>query len=180
LLTSTANIIGNSITFTASSSTGLLITMAQTSTIFKGMPITFSTVSGVLPTGLAANTIYYVTADDSFNGTTAFHVSTTFANAMAGTAISYTNSGTAPNIVSLAPAGALEGEYAHTQLTAEVGAHNHTGTVAIGQSGTGSSGSGISGTTSGPLSLTISNNSPAGTPFNVTQPGTLMNVFIKL
>jgi hypothetical protein len=175
LLTSTAFILGNSDTFTASSSSGLLITTAQAIQMFKGMPIVFSTTSGILPTGITANTIYYVTADSSYNGTTTFHISTTFANAMAGTAISWTDNGTAPNTISFAPSGASEGESAHIQLTGEVGPHTHPNVVNTTGSGVGNippTGSEFAGNTG--------TNTPNSVPFNVMQPSTLYNIFMKL
>ena len=155
-----------STTFTSTSN---VITAANTVGFFNGMPVNFTGTS-VLSTKL----IYYVA---SFNGTTQFRLASTFANAMAGTTLTFANdSGT----VSSTLQGSVEGEYAHTQLTAEVGSHTHTGTVAI-QSALGATGSSVSWMLPGSTTpLSINANSPAGTPFNVTQPGTFYNMFIKL
>ena len=179
-LPATASFAGSSSTFTATSSSGLLITTAQPMLIFKGMPIEFSTSTGTLPTGITANTIYYITADASFSATT-FHISTSFANAMAGTSISYTNTGTPPNNILFSVAGSFEGEYAHLQLTGEVGVHTHTATAPIQTLGiTGpSGGSSLFMVAGGTTAVTVAN-SASNVAANVTQPGTFMNIYMKL
>jgi hypothetical protein len=171
--------VAYSTTFTASSSSGLLLTAANSMGVFRGMPFTVSNSGGALPTGLSANTVYYVTADASFSATT-FHASTTFANAMAGTAIAYTNSGTGTQTIYTATEGSYEGEYAHVQLQGELATHTHTGSVAlgIGNQGTNPTGFNTSATT-GPTGLTI-NNAGSSTAFNITQPGVFYNMFMKL
>ena len=178
-LPATASFAGASSTFTATSSSGLLITTAQAMLIFKGMPVEFSTSTGTLPTGITANTIYYITADASFS-TTTFHISTSFANAMAGTAVSYTNTGTPPNNVSFAIAGAFEGEYAHTQLLTELASHVHTTAVpsAAGGQMVTAGANAINN-----VSQNVTSSTPVGgatNPFNVTQPGTFLNIYMKL
>lgn len=181
-----------STTFTASSSSGLLITTANAVNAFKGMTVTFSNSGGALPTGLSANTVYFVTADASFNGNaatgagaTTFHVSTTFANAMAGTAVTFTNTGSGTQTITLTLAGAYEGQYAHTQLLGELATHNHTATTSS------PSGVTVSGATN-VMALAQSNtfnytsvgvtiaNAGSSVPFNVTAPGTFFNMFMKL
>ncbi len=175
-------------TFTATSSTGLLITTANAVNVFRGMPVTFSNSGGTLPTGLVANTVYFVTADASFSATT-FHVSTTFANAMAGTAVAYTNAGSGTNTVIMSLAGEITGEYAHSQLATEVGAHSHSASTDVVGFNTASgsltnvivgSGGGSGGRNPYSLQTTISNNTPAGTAFNIVQPSTFYNIFMKL
>ena len=177
LLAATATFTGYASTFTASNSSGLLITLGQSMNAFKGMPVTFSNVGGALPTGLSVNTIYYITSDNSNPGAS-FHVSTTFVNAMAGTAITWTDAGSGTNNVSVAPAGAIEGEYSHTQLVNELATHSHaasSGSFMI---------SGIVGLGSGSTEFasTAANTATQGNsqPFNVTQPSTYCNIYIKL
>lgn len=159
----------------------LLLTTANNVNFFNGMPIYFSNSGGALPTGLSANTIYYV-AD--FNGTASFHVATSFANAMAGTVVMWTDDGSGTNTVKSALPGSYEGEYAHTQLDAEVGSHVHLPSpggqefVCSQPSGniyTGDGGLGTLYTTTGDISR-----SGSQTAFNVTQPGTFLNIFMKL
>lgn len=167
-----------STTFTASSSGGLAITAANNVSYFNGMPIVFSTVTGTLPTGVVANAVYYVA---NFNGTTAFNVATSFANALAGTVISYTNAGTAPNIVSAAIVGSSEGEYAHTQLSAELAAHTHPPlSPATSYVMNSSGGSGLSGSGGVNVGFATTGSSGSSSPFNVTQPGTFLNIYFKL
>ena len=161
-----------STTFTASNSGGnLLLTAANTVNYFNGMPVYVS--GGSLPSTIGANTIYYVAG---FNGSTAFFLSTTFANALAGTVIGYAaGSGT---VVS-APAGTTEGEYAHAQLLSELIGHTHAATAGafVLTSGTGV-GYTSGGSNLGTSALTAA--SGGSLPFNVTQPGTFYNIFMKL
>lgn len=74
-------------TFTASSSSGLLLTTATD--LPTGTEITVQT-TGALPTGLAAATNYYVIRASS----TTCRVATSRVNADAGTAVAYTDAGT--------------------------------------------------------------------------------------
>jgi hypothetical protein len=159
-------------TFTASSSTGLLLTAGNAMSLFNGMPVYVS--GGSLPSTIGANTIYYVSG---FNGTTTFYLSTTFANAMAGVVIAYAaGSGT----VTSALAATYEGEYAHTQLLTELAQHTHNANAAnfvnIGSGGVFTAGAsgGSTGLTAGITGFS------ATAAANVTQPGTFMNIFMKL
>lgn len=74
-------------TFTASSSTGLLLTYANDWTTFQKVRFT---TTGTLPTGLALATDYWLVRQ----GATSAKVSTSFANAIAGTVIAFTDAGT--------------------------------------------------------------------------------------
>lgn len=73
--------------FTASSSSGLLLTYAQDWTSF---PKVRFTTSNTLPTGLALATDYWLVRVSA----TTSRVATSFANALAGTVIAYTDGGT--------------------------------------------------------------------------------------
>ena len=152
LLPTTALFTTMKSTFTASSSSGLLITTTGglSMELFYGMPIVFSNTGGALPTGLSANTVYYVTADASFSSST-FHVSTTYSGAITGSAIAYTDSGSGTNTVSIAPQGPATGEFFHSIVVAS-----------------GGSGSLAAGATINTL------------PFNIVQPSILYNMYIKL
>ena len=92
---STTNVTGtgsrtliNSNTFTASSSSGLLLTYTNDFNTFTKVRVTNS--GGGLPTGLAIDTDYYLVR---VSATTA-RVATSLANAIAGTVIAYTDGGT--------------------------------------------------------------------------------------
>ena len=76
---------------TVTSSSGLLVTLAGNHGLKPGAAVTFT--AATLPTGITAGVSYYVTNDSSFSAT-AFHISTSAANAGAGTAVSYTDAGT--------------------------------------------------------------------------------------
>jgi len=77
----------NSNTFTASSSSGLLLTYTND---FRTYTQVRFTTTGTLPTGLSLATDYWIVRQ---SGTTA-NVSTSMANAIAGTFIAYTDAGT--------------------------------------------------------------------------------------
>jgi len=73
-------------TFTASDASGLLLTYAQDWQNFSKVRVT---TTGTLPTGLALDTDYWLVRQSA----TTAKVATTFANAIAGTVVSYTNGG---------------------------------------------------------------------------------------
>jgi hypothetical protein len=90
---STTNVTGtgirtliNSNTFTASSSGGLLLTYTNN---FNTLTKVRFTTSGTLPTGLALNTDYYLIRVSA----TTSNVAASLADAIAGTAIAYTDTG---------------------------------------------------------------------------------------
>lgn len=95
---STTNVTGtgsrtliNSNTFTASSSSGLLLTYTNDfNTLTK---VRFSNSGGALPTGLSALTDYYLVR---VSATTA-RVATSLANAIAGTVVAFTDAGSGTN-----------------------------------------------------------------------------------
>lgn len=83
----------NSNTFTASSSSGLLLTYTNDFNTFT--KVRFTNSGGALPTGLSINTDYYLVR---VSATTA-RVATSLANAKAGTVIAYTDAGSGTNTV---------------------------------------------------------------------------------
>lgn len=92
---STTNVTGtssrsliNSNTFTASSSSGLLLTYTNDFTNLT--KVRFTNSGGALPTGLSTLTDYWLVRVSS----TTARVATSLANAIAGTVISYTDAGT--------------------------------------------------------------------------------------
>lgn len=78
----------NSNTFTASSSSGLLLTYANDWNSFT--KVRFTNSGGALPTGLSTNTDYWLV----WQSATTAKVATSFANAIEGTVIAYTDGGT--------------------------------------------------------------------------------------
>lgn len=83
----------NSNTFTASSSSGLLITYTNDfNTLTK---VRFSNSGGALPTGLSTLTDYWLVRVSS----TTARVATSLANAIAGTVVAYTDGGTGTHTV---------------------------------------------------------------------------------
>ncbi len=166
--------------FTGSNSGGkILLTASNPIALFAGMP--FIVIGGSIPDSLALNTVYYVSAIPA-PSSTVFQVSTTFANAMAGTTIAYGSTNGSGSII-LANAGNFAGEYAHLQLTAEVGVHSHNFLSTPSQNYSGvnqggfQSGGAVTALVQG---NTLTANSAANSAFNVTQPSTFYNMFIKL
>jgi hypothetical protein len=176
LLAATPTLTGFSSVVTASSSTGLLWTTAAANllNLFLGNTISFTSTTSLV--NVISTSIYYIIPIS----TTTFKIATTFANALAGTAVAYTGAETGTVTAYLQTTGSIEGEYGHTQLATEVAAHIHGLT---GQTGTAvsvvSTGGGSTFLTNSPGS-NVTNASSAGTAFNVTQPGVFYNIFIKL
>ena len=155
-----------------------VFTSSSAMSLYRGCPVIFTNSGGALPASITANTIYYA----SPSSTTTFCVATSFANAIAGNYVAYTDAGSGTTTVTASFSGESVGEYAHTQLTCEVGSHKHTGTVAlnIGALGANSTGFNTSAANSPATALNINNNTPSGTPFNLVQPATYYNIYIKL
>jgi hypothetical protein len=144
---------------------------------YQGQPVVFQ---GSLPSSLVTTFVYYVT--NILSGT-AFELSTTYAGAIAGSSlVPYAAGGPATIITSVN--GTILGEYAHTQALNELYNHTHNpgspGTSFV-EGGTGAltinAGAGISSSIA-----TTGGVTGEGTqvPFNVTQPGTYYNMYIKL
>ncbi len=173
-------------TTTNDATTRMLVTATNNVTYFNGMPIQFSTTTGVLPSPITANTIYYVAY---FNGTNTFYLATTFAAAMAANnggaaiaanTITWASNGTPPNNMMMAPAGTYEGEYAHTQLLNEIMQHTHDANAA-NFADVGSGGVYTAGAAGGSTAVTAGiHGYGTQAAFNVTQPGTMMNIYMKL
>lgn len=165
-------------TYTASNSGGsLLITTSSPKVVFNGMPIAFNQVT-TLPSGIFSNIIYYVSG---FNGTNAFFISNSFNNAITASHIAYSAGDGGSNTVQGALLGSYTGEFAHTQLVPELASHGHISDYdAIGSVGSAqviAANQGISATKK--LSGQIE---PAGSSvaFNIVQPSTFYNMFMKL
>ena len=93
--TTTAQTVINSNTFTASSSSGLLLTYTND---FQNLSkVRFTNSGGALPTGLSAGTDYWLIR---VSATTA-RVATTYANAIAATAIAFTDAGTGTHTMTM-------------------------------------------------------------------------------
>ncbi|MEF8755929.1 MAG: hypothetical protein V5B60_18685 [Accumulibacter sp.] len=86
--TTTEQATVNSNTFTASSSTGLLLTYANDWSNYQ--KVRFTNSGGALPTGLSAGTDYWLVRQSA----TTAKVATSYANALAGTVVAYTDAGT--------------------------------------------------------------------------------------
>lgn len=173
----------NKTTFTGSAFGGnQVITTANSVNFFNGMPIIFT--GGSLPAAITANTLYFV---GNFNGTNSFTVATSFANYLTGTYVAAVGPGTGSGTVIGSVSGSFEGEYNHLLTLSELISHSHnplapnTGfwesVVAGGAFGinAGAPANANPAATTGDVT-----NLPTQTLLNVTQPGTFMNIYIKL
>lgn len=86
--TTTAQSVVYTNTFTASSSSGLLLTYANDWNNYQ--KVRFTNSGGALPTGLSLNTDYWLVRQSA----TTAKVATSYANALAGTTIAFTDAGT--------------------------------------------------------------------------------------
>lgn len=172
LLQATPTFKGYQSTVTASSSTGLLWTTAASNlmNLFLGNTVTFTSTTTLI--NVNAFAVYYIIPIS----TTTFKIATSFANALAGTAVAYTGAETGTVSAYIQLSGSNEGEYAHTQLINELAAHSHNlGNSYVVNTGTAQNViSTISGTTNSTATTGTS------TPFNVTQPGVFYNIYIKM
>lgn len=94
MTTTTARSTINGETFTASSSSGLLLTYAQDWKNYSKVRFTTTTT---LPTGLSLNTDYWLVRQSA----TTAKVATSYANALAGTVIAFTDAGTGTHTLTL-------------------------------------------------------------------------------
>ena len=172
LLQAASAYVGYKSIVTASSSTGLLWTTASSNllNLFLGNTITFTGASALV--NVNAKNIYYVVPVSS----TTFMIATTFANALTGTVVAYTGAETGAVTAYLQQTGSNEGEYAHTQLVAELAAHTHTYNVP----GSSSLQGGANAQFSNALAPATTGSTGSSAPFNVTQPGTWLNIYMKL
>lgn len=172
-----ALILAYATVYTASNSGGnLLLTTANSMSIWNGMPFYILNSGGTFPGNLGANTIYYVSG---FNGTTSFFVSTTFAGALIGNVLAFSSAGTGTQTIHSALEGTIEGEYSHQQILTELVGHTHPATsgdfvITVGSTVNYDAGAGNLGQS--PLTGAVGGN----IPFNITQPGTFYNMFMKL
>lgn len=172
-------------TASASNSGGkLLITVSNSDFFFIGQPITF-TSSATLPAPLVANAVYFVS---TLNVTVAntFFVATSFANALAGTVIAFGSAGSGTQTIMGIYAGTQTGEYSHAQLLSEMVNHTHNplapavnflGGLSAGGSATVPAGTLV---IAEPTTGLITGYPAAQSRFNVTQPGTFYNMYMKL
>ena len=173
-------------------SQSLVLTMTNSATpatinCYTGMPVTFST-TGSLPGGLAAGVVYYASQTGLQVQSTTICIASSFTNAIQGSLIAYSSVGTPPNTISVALAGTNAGEYQHDQLQSELAPHYHRpNTLPTNDGGptfitnaTGASGFNLTGSAAVINTQSFTSTVGGGSPFNVTQPGTYMNMYIKL
>lgn len=153
--------------------TSNLFTVADTTLYYQGSPVILTSSSGgTINAAFTFGTVYFVVPVS----VTTFKLANTYALAIAGTAITPagTNDSTPTVTISFA-FGSYFGEYQHVQLETELALHHHN---YILQSAGAGSGAPTGNGTPAPAASTTDTGSSA--PFNIVQPSTYMNVFIKL
>ncbi len=168
-------VFGTNLTFTAVAATDL-ITVSSTATLPTGTPVLVSNTGGALPVPLVANTPYYVINVSP----TTLKLAREVNEAQSNIPIDLTTAGTGTNTL-LSALGASFGEGRHTQTVAELAVHSHPplgGTgfdIAVPGTGSGNFVAGTQNTAAGTTGATGSS-----TPFNIMQPSSFMNYYIKL
>lgn len=155
-----------------------LTTVSTFNTYFTGIPILLTT-TGTLPAGLSTNTIYFCIYVNS----TTIQVATTYANALAGTAIVLSDAGTGTHTVNTTMAGTYFGENFHTQTTAEMPAHTHPPSSGQTNFATINSNQGQVPAPGGGTQFGFPNETGStgdGNAFNIVQQSVFYNVFLKL
>ncbi len=163
-------------TFSYNSSTGTL-TVADATLYYYTSPVVLSNLSAPgLP--FTEGFVYYVIPINS----TSFALATTAANSLTRTAITGGTNGST-GTVSFSFGGTL-GEPYHFQLPTEVGVHNHTGTLQTFTPGTPAVNTNLTYGTATPAGIasyaTNNNLVSSNVAMNIIQPGTYINVFLKL
>lgn len=164
---------------------GVFTASVNTNLLYAGAPVY---LTGTMPSGgnFTANVVYYAIPAIDGSSTTQFQLASTYANALAGTAIAAgaaSNNGS--NIVVNWSLGGAFGEARHVQLTNEVGSHQHGPPVGSGGQfiATGTDGVNTRGAAAATIFATgtlTAANTPAGYPFNIVQPSVYYNIFMKL
>lgn len=155
-------------------------TATSTSLLYVGAPVY---LTGTMPTGgnFVANTVYYAIPAIDGSSTTAFQLASSYANAIAGTAIAAgaaSNNGSAI-IVNFALGGYF-GQSRHVPLEREMFAHTHPGSFIAGSTST-VAGAFVVRSDTGSVNQSVTVASQGNNaPFNVVQPSVYYNVFIKL
>jgi len=135
-LSTTRQTLINSNTFTASSSSGLLLTHANDfGAATHYTTVKFSNSGGALPVGLNNTDLFYLCRISS----TTSKVATTHANAVAGTYIAYTDAGSGTNTLTVTPSRYADGAGVRAYIVEQArSGSNSAGTPVMDQTaGTG-------------------------------------------
>lgn len=139
-----------------------------------GTPIILNNTGGAPPAGLGLSTIYY----SIYVSSTQIAIARTLNDALSSTFIAFSDNGSGTNTVSVYRDinSQLQGEKSHVQTVPELATHHHTVPFSITPNIL-SSGGGHNQVDAGP---TNTSDTGSSTPFNVMQPTTFLNMYIKL
>lgn len=118
----TAKTLVNANTFTASSSSGLYLT--YTNDFASYTSVKFSNSGGALPIGLNNTDIFWLVRADATHG----RVATSLANAIAGTYVTYTDTGSGTNTMTVTPNRYADGAGLRAYVVLTVQSGNSTNT----------------------------------------------------
>jgi hypothetical protein len=189
--------------FTASSSGGLLITVNDGTSFYRGTVVQVSNTGGALPTGLSAVTNYYVApVPSTAESASTFLLCPTLADAINYTnGIAFTDAGSGTNTIFTINAahafGSYLGEDSHALFQLQTPAHTHalTGSVTATTpnpyfysvlggtpltSGGGANEFKTENTITVNNTLAVGASTPSDTAHNNIQPTTYLNVMIKI
>jgi len=178
VIAGTSPLIPSAKTYTVNTGVSTSILNVASSVEFgTATPVVLQNSGGAAPTGLVVNTLYYaiyVTA-------TTMRLATTIHNALNNIFLTFSTNGTGTNTIQVLgnTLGLAKGEETHLQTAAEVGVHTHTpgsGTVFVN----GGAGAFQIGAGAGVDTSATTGNNAGGTPFNVVQPTTYANMYMKL
>ena len=157
-----------------SSTTLLTLSTTTAQTMGTGTPVVLST-SGTVPTGLSAGVVYYAT----YVSSTTIKLSSSLDNVAAGVYLAFTGNGTGVNQIQVFSngIGLTAGSATHVQTLSELVPHTHT--VHTGSTPGGSPPNSALPSTNQTNSFQTDASTGAGIAFNIMQPTTFLNVFIK-
>lgn len=163
---------------------GVFTAAVSASLLYVGMPVF---LTGTMPTSgnFTANTVYYAIPAIDASSTVTFQLATTYANALAGTAIVAGGaSDNGSNLVVNWMLASTIGQAKHTQLEKEMSQHRHDGTIpsvsnvgagmipVINTNGAGAPTASTNYLPYDPVNATVG--------MNIIQPATNFNIFMKL
>jgi hypothetical protein len=166
---------------TGVSTSVLNVSNTVSGTFLTGSPVVLTNSGGAAPTGLTLGYVYYAI----YGSSSTLQLALTLDDAIAGNFVTFSTNGSGTNSIQLYSdlLAKFQGQKLHTMLETELAAHNHPGSAVSISNASGIShsliGPGTAPDAQGSHALSIATDG-SSTPFNIMQPTTFMNVFLKL